>query len=220
MAKDSRLLVDPSVQALGVKALGFTRFDLDNLSPNPAFEAFHRETLTELKTRLIAPSLQQDPVLEGYRRLHAVLGKTGRRWISAPENLKQALLLNPVQAGPNRLVDLYNLVSLETGLAFGAHDLEKLDGDVHLRLTNGTESYWPIGSAEPSHVGAGEYAYCDGQEIICRMEIRQVEKTKVRPSTTNVFFIIQGHAGTPPEALGYAQSRLTGLLDLYCGQKK
>ncbi|WP_396133041.1 phenylalanine--tRNA ligase beta subunit-related protein [Faecalibacillus faecis] len=35
----------------------------------------------------------------------------------------------------NPLVDLYNLISMDTKLALGAHDLDKTEGNITLRLT-------------------------------------------------------------------------------------
>ena len=46
----------------------------------------------------------------------------------------------------NPLVDLYNLISMDTKLALGAHDLDKIEGNITLRLTQGNENYIPLGS--------------------------------------------------------------------------
>jgi DNA/RNA-binding domain of Phe-tRNA-synthetase-like protein len=99
----------------------------------------------------------------------------------------------------NLLVDIYNLVSVKTHLSLGAHDRQKLGGDVHLKLTTGTERFWPIGTNELYPVKPGKYAYVDDDnDIICRLEVRQVEKTKVLPDTTACFFIVQGNPANQP----------------------
>ena len=80
----------------------------------------------------------------------------------------------------NPLVDLYNLISMDTKLALGAHDLDKIEGNITLRLTQGNENYIPLGSEEAKEVKAGIYSYIDdANDIICYSEIRQVDKTKV-----------------------------------------
>ena len=80
----------------------------------------------------------------------------------------------------NLAVDIYNLISMETGICLGAHDLKGVNGNITLRFTTGTEKFLPLGQTEPKEVKANEYSYIDDRnEILCRLEIRQVEKTKV-----------------------------------------
>ncbi len=113
----------------------------------------------------------------------------------------------------NKVVSIYNLVSLKSSLALGAHDLDKIVGNVTLRLTTGTEKFWPIGAKEPEKVSQGEYAYCDdANDVICRMEVRQVEKTKVLPHTKNIFFIVQGNQNTSDEEISHASGELARLI--------
>ena len=91
------------------------------------------------------------------------------------------LILKRGELAPiNPVVDLYNLISIQSHLALGAHDIEYIDGNVNLRLTDGTERFVPIGAdGQPEPVKAGEYAYVDdSNEIICHLETRQVEKRK------------------------------------------
>ena len=78
----------------------------------------------------------------------------------------------------NTAVDIYNLLSLESKLALGAHNIDKVDGNVTLRFTDGTERFVPLGQTEPVPVAPHEYCYCDdSNEVLCRLEIRQVNKT-------------------------------------------
>jgi len=58
--------------------------------------------------------------------------------------------------------------------------------------------------------------------VLCRLEIRQVEKTKVDEEAQNVFYIVQGNDATPDEPLretgsGYyfAQNALALLRKMY-----
>ena len=97
----------------------------------------------------------------------------------------------------NPLVDLYNLISMDTKLALGAHDLDKIEGNITLRLTQGNENYIPLGSEEAKEVKAGIYSYIDdANDIICYSEIRQVDKTKVTNESKDIFFIVQGNKKT------------------------
>ena len=79
---------------------------------------------------------------------------------------------------------------MESKLALGAHDIDQVDGNVTLRFTDGTERFVPIGQSEAVPNNPHEYSYCDdANDVLCRLEIRQVEKTKVDEHTKNVFYM-------------------------------
>jgi DNA/RNA-binding domain of Phe-tRNA-synthetase-like protein len=93
----------------------------------------------------------------------------------------------------------------------------QVEGNIHLRLTNGSEGYWPLGSSQPKTVRPGGYAYIDdANEVICMLEVRQVEKTKVTLYTKECFYIIQGNLATNLEYLSSAAERLIALTSQFC----
>ena len=55
----------------------------------------------------------------------------------------------------NHVVDIYNLVFMESKFALGAYDLDKVDGAITLRFTDGGERFVPIGQEEPIPVEKG-----------------------------------------------------------------
>ena len=115
-------------------------------------------------------------------------------------------------------VDIYNLISLDSKLALGAHNMDYVDGNVTLRFTDGTEKYVPLGQEEPVPVNPHEYCYCDdSNEVLCRLEIRQVNKTKVDETARNVFYIVEGNAATPDELLQKTAQEIIDTTVRYCG---
>jgi len=208
----------PEALALGLKVRCFLINGLNNSTVSEEFERFRLEETAKIKSGLSEESIKNDPIMVGFRLLHEKIGKTGKRWVSSPENLRRMLLGSLELPSINKIVDIYNLVSLKSGLALGAHDLDKIEGNINLRLTTGAEKFWPIGSKEPDKVSAGEYAYCDdSNEVICRLEVRQVEKTKVLPTTTNAFFIVQGNPNTSENIIDRTTDDLLKLLKIYAG---
>lgn len=161
-----------------------------------------------------------DPLsgVEGFRQLHTNINRSNRKFVASPENLYA--FLNKTKALPriNLLVDIYNYVSIKYGLALGAHDLSKIAGNVTLRLTTGNEKFVPLGQIEPKPIPQGDYSYIDdSNEIICHLEVRQVEKTKITLDTTNAFYIVQGNQNTSDEYLNEATMELISLIKHYCG---
>ena len=112
--------------------------------------------------------------------MHRAVHLPKRNNTPAPATLLKLILKRGELVPINPVVDLYNLISIQSHLALGAHDIEHIDGNVNLRLTDGTERFVPIGADDqPEPVKAGEYAYVDdSNEIICHLETRQVEKRK------------------------------------------
>jgi DNA/RNA-binding domain of Phe-tRNA-synthetase-like protein len=186
----TNLLVDEEVTAMGIPA---TAFLVENVRGMAATEEVIAAAEAEALAALTIATIDEDPDLVAYRELHARVGVRARD-IAAPEALRRMLLKAGQLPRIGSVVDLYNAVSLRTRLALGAHDAEHIDGDVHLRLTSGEESFVPLGTDKPKQVRGGEYAYVDeAEDVLCRLEVRQGDKTKVSPETDRCLVIAQGN---------------------------
>ena len=53
--------------------------------------------------------------------------------------------------------------------------------------------------------------------MLCRLEIRQVEKTKVDETAQNIFYIVQGNEATPDELLRETAQRIVDLTTRFSG---
>lgn len=213
--------IEEKVIALGVAGVYFVMDGLVNGLGDPGFEEIRRETIGRVANLMGDADLKQDPVLQGFRDLHTAIGRSNRDNVASPENLLRLLQKNGDLTSINLLVDVYNLVSIESRLALGAHDLAHVDGNIHLKITSGDERFVPLGAAEAKPIHVGEYGYVDdANDVICRMEVRQVEKTKVGLDTTACFYIVQGNAATDCDYLWQAATRLIELTKEYCGGRE
>ncbi len=181
--------VEQAVLDAGVKIVFAAVFGLDNHGEDPEWAACRDRRLEELYEAYAGLDVHADPILEGFNLLHDKTGVKRRKNIPASENLIRLLKKNHGMFTINQAVDIYNLISLESKLALGAHNIDRVEGDVTLRFTDGSERFVPIGQTEPIPVAPHEYCYCDdANEVLCRLEIRQVEKTKVDEEAQNVFY--------------------------------
>lgn len=220
MMKHDELKFDISdaVRALGLKVVCFTMGNLQNRDVDPEFEKIKAQATKEVLADLSLEKIEKDPILLGFRQLHKAVGRSNKKHIASPENLLRVLLQTGQLSHINLLVDIYNLVSITTRLSLGAHDVTTIFGNVHLRLTNGEEGFWPLGSDTPKPVGPGEYAYIDDKnDILCRLEIRQVEKTKITLDTTECFYIVQGNPMTADAYLRSTAEELIAWTKRFCG---
>lgn len=205
------------VRRLGVRGAFAILTGLDNRNYSPLFTAYRDELVARLRTELAPGRMAADPVLQGFRDLHDTIGRSNRRFPSSAEALAALFERKGLIPSINPLVDVYNCVSLETRLSLGAHDVAKVRGDITLQLTTGGERFVPLGQSEPETIGPGEYCYMDGSgEVLCRLEHRQCERTKVTVETTSAFYIIQGNVNTSHDVLEQALRRLVELTQRFC----
>jgi len=210
--------VEKSVLDAGVKIVFVVIRRLDNSGANPEWQEHREVLLRELSERYNGIDVHQDPVLEGFNILHDNTGVKRRKNIPASENLIKLLQKHGSLAYINKIVDIYNIISLDTKLALGAHNIDKVSGNVTLRFTDGTERFVPLGQSEPIPVNPHEYSYIDdSNEVLCRLEIRQVQKTLVDETARNVFYIVQGNGATPDELLHQTAQKIIDLTTQYCG---
>jgi DNA/RNA-binding domain of Phe-tRNA-synthetase-like protein len=62
-------------------------------------------------------------------------------------------------------------------------------------------SFDPIGGKGEGLAKRGEYAYVDEKGVLCRMDIKQCDRTKITEETTDALVIFQGHEGIGEDVL-------------------
>ena len=147
-------------------------------------------------------NIDEDKILSGFHKIHENGEISKRKNTPASENLIRSLIERDTFYSINPIVDIYNIISIKSKLCLGAHDIDKVSGNVTLRFHNGSETFIPVGDGTIHKVKLNEYSYIDdNNDILCRLEVRQVEKTKVTEDTKNVFYIVEGNMETPSEYL-------------------
>lgn len=210
---------DDFVGRIGLRGEYFVLGGLGNLGRPPELDAWLDQTEDTLygDPAAIRAALES-PAIQGYRDLHTAVGASSKKHVSSPESLLGTLQRKGTLPRINSIVDIYNSWSIQTLVAIGAHNLDQIEQFVHLRRLTGTERFVPLGMSEPVSVQTGEYGYVDANaEVICRMETRQVEKTKVGQNTTACFFIVQGHRGISSEEISACCAGLADSLRRFCG---
>ena len=202
----------------GVKIVFVVIRGLDNSKENVEWHAHREVLLNNLLERYKDIDVHKDPILEGFNLLHDHIGVKRRKNIPASENLIKLLQKHSSLTYINKIVDIYNLISLDSKLALGAHNIDRVSGNVTLRFTDGTERFVPLGQTEPVAINPHEYSYIDdSNEVLCRLEIRQVQKTLVDETARNVFYIVQGNDATSDELLHQTAQKIIDLTTQYCG---
>jgi DNA/RNA-binding domain of Phe-tRNA-synthetase-like protein len=150
---------------------------------------------TTIKELDIDNMLSSD-ILKAYKELYR---KRGLRGTPPAEHL--LLLVKKVKMLPNinKIVDCCNIVSLKTLLSVGAHDVDHIKGDIRFTNTDGTEKYTPLGKDNHESVTKNEYACLDEEKILCRMDLKNCDETKIRLETISFLVYVQGNKETSQE---------------------
>ena len=215
-----KFIVEDDVKNLGVKILALKIEGIDNKSDNIDFETWRKDKVKELITKYKDYDIKNDKVIEGFYQLHQKVGVPRRKNLPASENLIKLLTKREELVHINNAVDIYNIVSIDSKLCLGAHDIDKISGNVHLKITDGTENFIPLGSEEKKVVGNGEYSFVDDDnDVICWLDIRQVDKTKVTEESKNVLYFIIGNEENSYEDLKKAANEIIDFTIKFCGGK-
>jgi DNA/RNA-binding domain of Phe-tRNA-synthetase-like protein len=151
----------------------------------------------------------------------AILREVGAKPRRDPPSVDR-LVMTAIKRGHipaiNNLVDAYNLISIRTLLSLGAHDLDTLALPVELRLLTGRETFTPLGREGVDKVRAGEFGYVDAQDrVLCRLDVRQAEFSKVTSDTRHVLLIIEGTISHSSESFQRAFDEAVDLVTHHCG---
>ncbi|CAA9534172.1 MAG: hypothetical protein AVDCRST_MAG30-4058 [uncultured Solirubrobacteraceae bacterium] len=117
----------------------------------------------------------------------------------------------------NRLVDLYNAISVLHVIPLGGEDRDVLRGANVLRLATGDEpSDVRGGSGEPEPAAPGEPVWADDAGITCRRwSWRQGERTRLTGATTRAQFLLEALDPLPAPALDAAADDLVATLEAW-----
>ena len=215
-----KFIVEDKVKELGVKILGIKIDGIDNNTPNLEFEKWRENKIKELIEKYKDYDIKNDNVIEGFYELHQLVGVPRRKNLPASENLIKLLVKRGDLVHINKAVDIYNIISIDSKLCLGAHDIDKVSGNVYLKITDGTENFIPLGSEEVKPVASGEYSFVDDDnDIICWLDIRQVDKTKVTENSKNVLYLVIGNKENTYEELEKVAKEIIDITTKYCGGK-
>ena len=207
------LKITPAAAELGLVVTHHIVTDWHTEALPAGFLQLERATCARLAEQYTPDFVTADPILQGFRDLRKAVGRSVKKFPCSIEGLIGMVQRRGALPSIHPIVDIYNLVSLETRLTLGAHDLNRVTGDITLKIVNGDEPFVPLGSDRPEPVQPGEYAYVDdGGDVLCRMDYKQCERTKLTAGTSRCLVIIQGNANTPREMLEQAKARLVELL--------
>jgi DNA/RNA-binding domain of Phe-tRNA-synthetase-like protein len=204
---------------LGLRAGAVVFRNVRVAAASPAFRSEIAQEIQAVRARFPSPqAVRAAPEVAGFREVLRNAGADPRRDQPSVERLLTFALKRGDLPAINSLVDAYNLVSVRSLCSLGAHDLDKFTPPAALRLLTGSEPFTPLGRDTPEAVAPGEFGYVDAVgRVLCRLDIRQADFSKVTAATANALLIIEGTTANPPETLRRAFADAVELVTRHCG---
>jgi lysyl-tRNA synthetase class 2 len=143
--------------------------NLDNNGDSEEIRAMLEEEEQKITTNFSIETLTEIPAIRLWRNVYASLGSKPREYTCSIEALLRSVLNGRKIRHINRLVDLYNCISLKHVIPVGGEDLKKIKGDIFFKFASGNENFVPLGAQIEDHPYPGEVIYCDSAEnVLCR----------------------------------------------------
>ncbi len=193
---------------------------MNNTQSSEEIRAFLSQAVEGMRRNFGVEKAQDHPRIKPWRNAFARLGISGSKFPSSIESMARRVLKGDPSPTINPLVDLYNSLSLKYLVPMGGHDLDTLEGDLHLRFAEGWESFTPLGGGDTVVVPKGELVYRDDRDVLTRNWVwRQCEKDKVTEKTKNVFIPIDVLEEIGRESAELIILELQALIPKYLGGK-
>jgi DNA/RNA-binding domain of Phe-tRNA-synthetase-like protein len=189
-----------------------------NPPAHPRVEDAKRGAVAALSGKLGEGPASHHPHLASWREIYRSFGTKAADYRPSAEALARRALREGALPRINAAVDAYNAVSVRHLVPMGGFDLDRVRGDIRLRLSGGGEAFTPLGPAAPEQTYPGEVVYADDERVLTRRwNFRDCDETKITGATVNVAIFADGSPqilrGVVEEALG----DLEALLRASCG---
>ena len=203
-----KIIINKRIVALGINSvvMGIAK----NVNPNAKLSDSFLEKQKKMEEWALNCNIDEvlnHPVIQGYKDL---LQSVGRSVKKNPPTVP-ALIRNIQHRGSipciNSIIDIYNVEALNSFLAIGGHDFDKIHDYIEFTVSEREDIFLPILSTE-KHVAKTDYVYRDEKGILAWLDVRDGENYKFDDKTKNAIFIIQGNLNTSVEMRMEALKRI------------
>ena len=206
-----RLTIDPALKAKCPKtALAYVSALVEAPASPPALLA-ELENCQQAILRLPEPrAVLESPQILATRAAYKALGKDPARYRGSAEALLRRVIAGKGLPRINAVVDIINLVSVESRLPIGLYDLAHVSGDIVFRAGRAGETYKGIGKYDLNLEGLP--VFCDALDPH-GSPTSDSERTMVTSETRNVLAVIISFGGN--EVLDRWTQRMSELFVKY-----
>ncbi|MBS3052844.1 MAG: methionine--tRNA ligase [Candidatus Aenigmarchaeota archaeon] len=207
--KKIEIFIEPEVRNLGINIKAVIIRGVNIANKNPKLEELKKQVVQDIKKVDL-----NNPVTSEYRNLYQRMKVKGE---SPGEFFVNFVKEKGNLPNINTLVDSYNLISLKTLISAGAHDLDKIEGNVVFKIANGGELFVPLNSKTPQKINKGEQICMDDKKVLCWIDIKQGDQDRITKDTKEVLIYVQGNKNISEKNLNEAIEKISNNVIEFCG---
>jgi DNA/RNA-binding domain of Phe-tRNA-synthetase-like protein len=217
----TRLFIAPDIfRAFPDALIGVAAFSgVDNAGESAEVTAVLRAEEDRAAAALAGVSIPDHPRVAPWRAAYRAFGAKPKDHPSSIENLMRRVAKGGRLPHINRLVDLYNAVSLRHLVPVGGEDLAAVEGDVELAFAADSEpAVKLLGEPEARPPKAGEVIYRDAVGALCRRwNWKEADRTKLTDATRDGFLVVEALPPVTRTELEAALEDLAEMVRSHCG---
>lgn len=191
---------------------------INNAAVNDEIMDLIREESKTIRENFNKETLSANPRIGAWRKAYSSFGAKPKKYKCSVENLYRMILEGIELRHINKIVDIYNYISIKHMIPVGGDDIDKVDGDIKLKFALGNESFTKLNSQEIENPKEGEIVYTDSKEVLCRRwNWRECDKSKMTEDTKNVTLAVEGLPPVTNEEVKTILKELSDLVQNFCG---
>ncbi len=191
---------------------------IDNRGTDNELVELMQERQRCIRQKFAAETLSQHPKIAAWRKVYSSFGAKPKKYKSSVESLYRMILKGVDLRHINRVVDVYNYISLKHMVPVGGDDTSRVEGDIRLTFARGDEIFRPLNSVETEVAKEGEVVYLDSAEVLCRRwNWRECDKTKMTEASTDVVLVVEGLPPVIKENVEEILAELSQSVKRHCG---
>ncbi len=186
------LTVYPSAH-IGILAMR----NVENLAAHPTLEACKQELESELRLRFADKEprvLENTHPLPAYTAYYKRFDKT----YHVLGQQKSIIYKNKPIPSVASLVEAMFIAELKNGLLTAGHDLDRVEGNISLNVSNGEEHY-VVMRGEDQQLKKGDLYIADDRGILSAIIYGPDQRTQITPETKNALFTVYAPEGISDE---------------------
>lgn len=178
-------------------------------------EQWRAQAQAQMLAMNIAPDrLVEREEIKEWRVAYSQFGLKPSKYRSSIEQLWRRAIQGNLVRTPVELVNVYCYVSVLSGSAMGGYDLDRVCGDLHVRLAEQGETFTGIGEQQAVNVSAGVVVYADDAGVLCYgWNHRDGARTALQPETCRAIFFADSALASSKSRAARAILQLRAALD-------
>ena len=196
--------------------------NIDNSKYNPALEDYSRKMFLGFADRFgDKKELLKETNIQAWRETYRSFGLNPKKKRPTAEALLSRVIGSRFVPHINPAVDCYLIAETLHFLPIGGYDLDKIDGDIVLRLSPGGEPFVGLGSDKVDETIEGEVVYSDDSGVLTRAwNYRDCDRAKIDEDTIRSILFIEAASVEIPESDVIAtRDEVAKNLEKYCVAK-